>query len=171
MENKGNVYSSTEAILAAHGCSTISLSGGMKGESMQVWLEKGAVAPVREHSTDAGIDLFTPEDAVVEGGGSVVVDTGVHVKLPKGCCGVLVSKSGLNVGKDITSTGLIDEGYTGSIKVKLYNHGGEKRLFQRGDKVSQLVIVPVKYEKVEVVGEATFKGMDRGDGGFGSTGW
>lgn len=97
-----------------------------------------------------------------------VFHTGVHVELPKGTAGILISKSGLNTMNDITSTGLVDEGYTGEIHIKLYNHGDVHYKVHAGDKISQLVIVPVYYEPVEIVDEIA--GGERGDNGFGSTG-
>ncbi len=136
---------------------------------MKVVLDKGAYEPVRAHETDAGLDLRAMEDVIVESDDNAIIKTGVHVQLPPGCCGLLVSKSGLNVRNDITSTGLIDEGYTGEIVVKLYNHGWNDYKVKAGDKVSQLVVIPVKYEPVELVD--SFEGnTDRGDNGFGSTG-
>lgn len=135
---------------------------------MEIMLDEGAYMPSRGHKTDAGLDLRTPKAVTVPAYGSVTVDTGVHVELPHGCAGLLVSKSGLNVKHDITSTGLIDEGYTGSIVVKLYNHGGEDYAFEAGDKVTQLVVLPVVCEPLEQV--ASFNRTARGDNGFGSTG-
>lgn len=135
---------------------------------MEVILNNGASMPSRGHETDAGLDLRTPKAVTVPAYGSVIVDTGVHVALPNGCAGLLVSKSGLNVKHDITSTGLIDEEYTGSIVVKLYNHGGEDYEFEAGDKVTQLVVIPVVYEPLEQV--SAFNATERGDNGFGSTG-
>lgn len=135
---------------------------------MEIMLEDGAYMPSRGHETDAGLDLRTPKATTVPAYGSATVDTGVHVALPRGCAGLLVSKSGLNVKHDITSTGLIDEGYTGSIVVKLYNHGGEDYAFEAGDKVTQLVVLPVVYEPLEQV--TAFNLTARGDNGFGSTG-
>lgn len=135
---------------------------------MEIMLDEGAYMPTRGHKTDAGLDLRTPKAVTVPAYGNVTMDTGVHVALPHGCAGLLVSKSGLNVKHDITSTGLVDEGYTGSIVVKLYNHGGEDYAFEAGDKVSQLVVLPVVCEPLEQV--ATFNRTGRGDNGFGSTG-
>lgn len=135
---------------------------------MKVKLDAGAFAPERAHDTDAGLDLRAREWAEVPAHGSAIFDTGVHVELPKGCAGLLVSKSGLNVNFGITSTGLIDEGYTGTICAKLYNHGDAKVVVERGDKISQLVIFPVRYEPVEIVEEIS--GGERGDKGFGSSG-
>lgn len=135
---------------------------------MEVMLDDGAYMPSRGHETDAGLDLRTPKAVTVPAYGSAIVDTGVHVALPYGCAGLLVSKSGLNVKHNITSTGLIDEGYAGSIVVKLYNHGGEDHEFEAGDKVTQLVVTPVIYESLEQV--SSFRPSERGDAGFGSTG-
>lgn len=135
---------------------------------MEIMLDEGAYMPSRGHKTDAGLDLRTPKAVTVPAYGSVTVDTGVHVELPHGCAGLLVSKSGLNVRHNLTSTGLIDEGYTGSIVVKLYNHGGEDYEFEAGDKVTQLVVLPVVCEPLEQV--ASFNRTARGDNGFGSTG-
>ena len=135
---------------------------------MEIMLDDGAYMPSRAHGTDAGLDLRTPKAATVPAYGSVIVDTGVHVALPQGCAGLLVSKSGLNVRNDITSTGLIDEGYTGSIVVKLYNHGGEDHEFEAGDKITQLVVMPVVCEALEQVSAS--RPSERGDAGFGSTG-
>lgn len=135
---------------------------------MEVILNNGAYMPSRGHETDAGLDLRTPRAVTVPAYESVVVDTGVHVALPHGCAGLLVSKSGLNVKHDITSTGLIDEGYTGSIVVKLYNNKGEDYVFEAGDKITQLVVIPVIREPLEQV--SVFNATERGDNGFGSTG-
>lgn len=135
---------------------------------MKIMLDNGAYMPSRGHETDAGLDLRTPKAVTVPAHGSAIVDTGVHVALPRGCAGLLVSKSGLNVKHDITSTGLIDEGYTGSIVVKLYNHGGGDRVFEAGDRITQLVVMPVIRESLEQV--SSFNPTERGDNGFGSTG-
>lgn len=136
---------------------------------MKIMLDKGAFEPVRAHDTDAGLDLRARDNAFVPARGSAVIGTGVHVELPKGTAGLLVSKSGLNVNHDITSTGLIDEPYRGEIMVKLYNHGNTSYQVKAGDKVSQLMIVPVLYEPVEIV-DSLDMDTDRGEAGFGSSG-
>lgn len=137
-------------------------------EVLRVRLDPGAYLPQRAHDTDAGLDLRTPVDAYVRAGGSTVIDTGVHIQLPPGTVGMLKSKSGLNTKDGIVSEGVIDEGYTGTILVKLYNHGTEAKQFSRGDKITQLVVLPVLYVKVEQAEE--IQGGPRGDNGYGSTG-
>lgn len=142
--------------------------GIVERNALKIQLDDGAIMPERAHPEDAGLDLFAPEAVQVPARGSATIDTGVHVQLPEGTAGVLMSKSGLNVNLDITSTGLIDEGYTGSIKVKLYNHGNRTIGIADGQKISQLVIVPVQRPVPIQVEQIT--GGERGTGGFGSTG-
>jgi dUTP pyrophosphatase len=140
---------------------------------MRVYLDKGAYMPERANSTDAGLDLRSRETVIIKPREAYTFNTGVHVGIPSGYAGVLVSKSGLNVNKNLLSTGLIDEGYTGAVCVKLYNHGKTPVAIKTGDKISQLVIVPVEYAEVEQV-ESTEELYDteteRGENGFGSTG-
>lgn len=135
---------------------------------MKVKLDSGAYMPERAHTTDAGADLRTPHDVIVMPNDSVVIDTGVHIELPPNTVGMLKSKSGLNVKHGITSEGVIDVGYTGSIRVKLYNHSDKPCELKAGDKVSQLVVMPILTPSFELVDE--LEETERGDGGFGSTG-
>lgn len=135
---------------------------------MKVKLDKGAYMPERAHTTDAGADLRTPHDVIVPAKGSVVIDTGVHIELPPNTVGMLKSKSGLNVKHGITSEGVIDVGYTGSIAVKLYNHSDETYYICAGEKISQLVVMPILTPSFELVEE--LEATERGNGGFGSTG-
>lgn len=135
---------------------------------MRIRLDPWGKIPVRAHETDAGLDLRAAYEQSIPPRGNAVFRTGVHVELPPGTCGLLVSKSGLNVNADITSTGLIDEQYCGEIKVKLYNHGNKAITITEGQRISQLVVLPVLYESIELVDELEEKG--RGNNGFGSTG-
>lgn len=136
--------------------------------TMKIKLDRGAFIPVRAHGTDAGADLRSPIDTVVHARGSRVIDTGVHIQLPHGYVGMLKSKSGLNVKHGITSDGVIDEGYTGPIKVKLYNHSDKDFTIERGNKITQLVIIPCEYMQFDLVDYS--EDSERGDDGFGSTG-
>lgn len=132
-------------------------------------LDEGAFPPEKAHKQDAGFDVRARESKVVRAHNGAVFHTGVHVQLPQGTAGLLVSKSGLNVRHDITSTGLIDEGYTGEIVVKLDNSSDKDYFVNAGDKISQLVVFPVWYDPIiEIVDE--INGGDRGNNGFGSSG-
>lgn len=131
-------------------------------------LDKKAIKPTRAHEDDAGLDLYTPEFIVLRPGNSVTIDTGVHIQIPKGFVGMVKSKSGLNVKRGIVSEGVIDCGYTGSIHVKLYNHGKDIVMINPEEKISQLVVMPIVTPDLEVVEE--LEATERGNGGFGSTG-
>lgn len=135
---------------------------------MKIKLDPGAYMPERAHSADAGYDLRSPVKCRLYAGEAVVIDTGVHVQIPTGYVGMLKSKSGLNVKHDIVGEGVIDSGYTGSIRVKLYNHGSESYMIEVGDKVSQFVILPIITPDLELV--TALEETDRGNNGFGSTG-
>nr|DAO16252.1 MAG TPA: dUTPase [Caudoviricetes sp.] len=135
---------------------------------MNIMLDEKALMPTRGHATDAGLDLLSPIDTVVPAKGSITIDTGVHIELPPNTAGFLKSKSGLNVKYGITSEGVIDVGYTGSIAVKLYNHSNIDYAVSRGDKISQLVVMKINIPTLDVV--KSFEKTERGDNGFGSTG-
>ena len=136
---------------------------------MNIYVEKGAYVPERAHKTDAGLDIKSKETRFVLAHSSAIFHTGLHVQLPHGTAGLLVSKSGLNVNHGITSTGLIDEGYTGEIMVKLYNHSDSDYLVNAGDKISQLVVIPVLYEDIHIM-DSLDENTERGAQGFGSSG-
>lgn len=135
---------------------------------MKVVLDKGAFMPEYAYDADAGADLKSPIDAILNSGDSVVIDTGVHIAIPAGFVGFLKSKSGLNVKSGILSEGVIDSGYTGSIRVKLYNHSREPFFIHKGQKITQIVILPFLHADFERVD--TLEETERGNGGFGSTG-
>ena len=140
---------------------------------LKVMLDPGAKMPTRAHETDAGLDLYSTVDTVLPvqsacTDGSVCIDTGVHIEIPAGYVGFLKSKSGLNVKSGIQSEGVIDSGYTGSIMVKLYNHGKNPIPIKMGQKISQLVLLPIITPELEIVDR--LEETERGAGGFGSTG-
>ena len=136
---------------------------------INVKLDPGAYLPKHGHEADAGWDLCARTDFVVPAGGNAVHDTGVHMAIPEGYCGLLVSKSGLNVKHSLTSTGLVDAQYNGSIVIKLYSEDpGLDYVFRAGEKISQIVILPIPKVELAVVGE--LDETERGSGGFGSTG-
>lgn len=135
---------------------------------MKIKLDEGAFVPKRAHEDDAGYDLFTPCDVFVPAMGKAIINTGVHVELPKNSYGDIKSKSGLFFKNDIFTTGTVDAGYRGAIKVKLINFSGNPIRFNRGDKVAQMVITECLTPDLEVVEKLSE--TERGEGGFGSTG-
>lgn len=136
--------------------------------TVPITLDPGAYIPTKAYDNDAGFDLKTREDFTVPAGGSYTTDTGVHMALPDGYCGLVVAKSGLNVKHGITSTGLLDSGFRGSLKIKLYNYSKYDYQFKAGEKISQLVILPIPAVELEVVEE--LDDTERSDHGFGSSG-
>ena len=135
---------------------------------MKVMLDDGAKMPTKAHRADAGFDLYSRETVIVSAKESATFDTGVHMQIPEGFVGFLKSKSGLNVKHGITSEGVIDSGYTGSIVVKLYNHSGKDYKVQIGDKISQIVLLPILMTDLELVKD--FESSERGNNGFRSSG-
>lgn len=138
---------------------------------MKILLDEGAKMPTRAHETDAGLDLYSRETVTINGlrDWCHTFDTGVHIELPHGYYGKIESKSGLNVKHGIVSCGgVIDDGYTGSIAVKLYNLTAEPYTVHTGDKIAQFVIQPYATPELELVDKLSE--TDRGENGFGSTG-
>ena len=137
---------------------------------MKIKLDIGAKLPTYAHGDDAGMDLYCKENEIhiVPPKSSVIIDTGVHIAIPKGYFGDIRAKSGMLCKCDILSTGTIDSGYTGSIKVKLINLGEKDFVVGDGEKISQMVITPYVKADFEIVNK--LEETERGEHGFGSTG-
>lgn len=135
---------------------------------MKIKLDPGAILPTKGHEYDAGYDLYAMNDGIVRAGGGCSFDTGVHFALNPFSCGLIKSRSSLNVKHNITAEGVIDSGYRGSIVVKLLNHGDSDYRVNKGDRIAQLLVVPVLDPPLMVVDE--LDETERGCGGFGSTG-
>ena len=138
-------------------------------KKIKVMLDYGAITPTRAHADDAGLDLYSPGNEMIPPGGSVVIETGVHIQIPKGYMGKIEARSGLNVRHDIICTGVIDAGYAGQIIVKLYNLGDGPYTVHTGDRIAQLVILPCETPDVEVV-DSFIERTERGNNGIGSSG-
>jgi dUTP diphosphatase len=135
-------------------------------------LDPRAVIPARAHPGDAGLDLVAIEARELEPGGRAAVPTGLAVAIPAGHAGLVVPRSGLARRHGVTvanAPGLIDAGYRGELLVLLVNLGTQTHRIAPGDRVAQLVVVPVALPApVEV--DALPDSDGRGEGGFGSTG-
>lgn len=132
-------------------------------------LDEGAAKPTKAHTLDAGFDLYSREEQrITDCCGGKVFDTGVHVEIPRGYVGYVQGRSGLNINHSIVCpTGTIDAGFTGSIKVKLYNMDINDYVVQKGERIAQLIIQPIA--DCELV-EGALGASERGTNGFGSTG-
>jgi len=128
-------------------------------------------APAHAHPGDGGVDLRAAAPARLEPGERARVPTGVAVAIPEGHAGLVVPRSGLanrhGIGV-VNAPGLIDSGYRGEIAVILVNHGSESVEVERGDRIAQLVVIPVVDQEFVEVDE--LPPSARGEGGFGSTG-
>jgi dUTP pyrophosphatase len=135
-------------------------------------LNDAAVVPTRAHPGDAGLDLYSTEDAHIGPGERWGVGTGIAVEIPAGYAGLVLPRSGLAREHGITlvnSPGLIDSGYRGEVRVLLLNTDpAETVRIEAGARIAQLVITPVATpEPVEATALAE---SSRGEGGFGSSG-
>jgi dUTP pyrophosphatase len=135
-------------------------------------LDEELPAPSYEHPGDAGADLRTTEDAVLEPGERAVLPTGVAIALPDGYAAFVHARSGLAARCGVAlvnAPGTVDAGYRGEIKVIVVNLDPRERVvFHRGDRIAQLVVQRV--EKVRFHEVAELPGSARATGGFGSTG-
>lgn len=131
-------------------------------------LTETAKAPVVAHpGEDLGFDLFSDESVQLEARELVKVRTGVAVEFPVGMGGIIKDRSSMAAKGVTTHGGVIDNGYRGEIMVIM--RGPYSRSFiNKGDKIAQLVMIPVLTCPIEVVDELS--NTERGVGGFGSTG-
>lgn len=130
-----------------------------------------AELPTRAHPTDAGLDLAASETTHIAPGVVTLVPTGVAVAIPEGHVGLLAARSSLATKKAMTlanGVGIIDSDYRGEIKVPVIPLDDCHNLIQAGQKIAQLIIMPIALPTVEVVSE--LPDSERGHGGFGSTG-
>lgn len=135
-------------------------------------LRAGGRLPARAHPGDAGLDLAAAEPAGLSPGGRAAIGTGIAVAIPAGHAGLVVPRSGLARRHGVTlanAPGLIDAGYRGELTVVLVNLGDAPHRIEPGDRIAQLVVVPVELCDAREVSE--LPGSDgRGADGFGSTG-
>jgi dUTP pyrophosphatase len=129
-------------------------------------LNELALLPTRANPYDAGLDLYALESVPFKPGELVKVKTGIAVNIPKYCVGLIRDRSSVSLKNLKVTAGVIDHGYTGDISVVLTNHSDQYGCIQKGDKVAQLLVMPIYLPHVI---EVDFKG-DRGEKGFGSSG-
>ena len=127
-----------------------------------------AKLPLRAHPTDSGADLFAVEKTILPPHAITHVHTGVCVELPENTSGIIWGKSSVESKGIKAMAGLIDAPYRGELIVCMYNLNDTEFVFEAGQKVAQLVILPTLYPAFEEAEELSETA--RGDGGFGSTG-
>jgi len=130
--------------------------------------------PSYAYETDSGFDLYSTSEVEIDGFGRALVPTGLHFDIPDGYEIQVRSKSGLAIKQGLmvlNSPGTVDQGYTGEIKVIIFNFNNEPQTIKKGDKVAQAVICPVAQGKdVELIRVEEIQAKDRNANGFGSTG-
>lgn len=128
----------------------------------------------KKHHFDAGLDISANEFTVIPPKSSALIATGLYIGVPEGHVGLLWSRSGLSVNHSIeVGAGCIDSGYHGEVKVHLYNHGDSEFYVNAGDRIAQLLTLPVnlnRYTRVVEFSDEKNQGEKRGVRGFGSTG-
>ena len=127
-----------------------------------------AKLPSYGHKGDAGLDLFSAVDFVLERGQIEAVPTGIVVAVPEGNVGLIWDKSGISLRGVHRLAGVIDSGYRGEVKVVLVNLSDSPFVIEKGMKIAQMLIQPLN--AVNVVEAEELDDTSRGEGGFGSTG-
>ena len=127
-----------------------------------------ATLPTRAHPDDAGLDLYGLEDVYLEVGQGKVAKTGIALALPQGHVGLIADRSSLAKKGIKTAGGVIDAGYRGEIQIVLWNISPVPVQLKRGERIAQLLILPIATPAVVEV--STLDETERGLGGFGSTG-
>lgn len=136
-------------------------------------LNSDAIIPDYAHKGDAGMDLYSIQDEIIEPLSWKLIPTGLACELPEGTEGQVRSKSGIALKNGVfvlNSPGTVDENYRGEIGVILYNLNTNKAFeIKKGQKIAQYVIANVEYvDTIEITEELST--TDRGEGGFGSSG-
>lgn len=135
-------------------------------------LDPDAILPDYAHDGDAGMDLYSIKEEIIEPLSWKLIPTGLACELPENTEGQVRSKSGIALKNGVfvlNSPGTVDENYRGEIGVILYNlNTKEPFLIKKGQKIAQFVINSIEY--VETVEIQELSNTDRGQGGFGSTG-
>jgi len=132
-------------------------------------LHPNAKIPSYAYAGDAGLDLYISEDLVLKKDERKSIPLGIAIEIPDGYVGILFDKSGLSHKHGLKSYGgIIDAGYRGEIHVGMMNLSDADYEFKAGDKIIQILIMPVL--KAEVVECEELSDSDRGEGAFGSSG-
>ncbi len=127
-----------------------------------------AKLPQYGHTGDAGLDLFSSIDFVLEKGQVEAIPSGVKVAIPDGYVGLIWDKSGVSLKGVHRLAGVIDSGYRGEVKVVMINLSDKPFAIDKGMKIAQMIVQPITM--VRVVEAEDLDNTSRGEGGFGSTG-
>lgn len=125
----------------------------------------------KEHYHDAGLDIISTSRVDIEPRSSALINTGIIPAIPDGYVGLVWSRSGLSVKHKIeVGAGCIDSNFRGELVVHLYNHSDTRYAVCEGDKIAQLLTIPVNLNEYFRVKPEELSETDRGSSGFGSSG-
>ena len=129
-----------------------------------------AQLPTRGSKDAAGLDLYCPFYIKVPANSQKKIPLGLAVEIPKGYMGLLVPRSSMSKTplRCANSVGVIDADYRGELSIAYENISCSDYMIFRGDRIAQLIIVPIAIVDVEEA--QTLSETERGDGGYGSTG-
>lgn len=136
------------------------------------FISSKAIIPSYAHENDAGLDLFSIENQRLHPGESLLIRTGIIIELPKNTEAQIRPRSGLALKHQVTvlnTPGTIDSNYRGEIGVILINHGKNVFKIEEGMRIAQMVVKPIL--KINVVCDDMLSATQRGDKGFGSSGY
>jgi dUTP pyrophosphatase len=129
----------------------------------------GGIAPQRIYRSDAGFDLSTLKSKIIWPFCTVDLDTGFDIKVPSATWGCIKARSSTwKRRKLMVSEGVIDTGYTGKLSVLVFNPWPWPKFIKKGDRLAQLVLIPMCYPTITFVDEMPI--TDRGESAFGSSG-
>ena len=131
-------------------------------------LKKNAKLPKYHHPGDVGMDLYSMETVTIKSGEHHYFWHGFALEFPEGDGGIIMDKGSISKAGFVHMGGVYDAGYRGEYNTLLVNLSNKSYTFDEGDKVSQLVIVPVIIGKLKEVKKLSDSA--RGEGKFGSTG-
>jgi dUTP pyrophosphatase len=131
-------------------------------------LNENAKLPTRSNPNDAGLDLYAIQDTILHPDGIIKIGTGIAIELPYGTVGLQLDRSSLGSKGIHNFAGVIDSNYRGELFVVLHNSTDKTFILKQGDRIAQLVIMPILLPTPIEVEELT--NTERGINGFGSSG-
>lgn len=134
-------------------------------------ISEEAVLPSYAHRGDAGMDLYSIEEKVIDAGGTALIRTGIQLELPEFTEAQIRPRSGLALNHSVTvlnSPGTIDEGYRGEICIILINHGRESFKVEKHMRIAQMVIS--RFVHASITEAYELSPSERAEKGFGSSG-
>jgi dUTP pyrophosphatase len=144
-------------------------------------IRENAKLPIKSHTWDVGLDFYfnsqvelDKNEIILNPGQGYLFGTGIKAEIPDGFMWEVKNRSGMASKKDLVVGACVcDPRYSGEIFINLHNIGNNTQVIKEGDKIAQLVLIPIMYCDIEEVEEKDLysysKSDDRGEKGFGSS--